>query len=288
MKSAEKGVLNKSDTFFSTPSPTAKKLYYYPTSAGHFYCTKGYHLTRKNYNSLLISHIIDGTFTFVVDGKEYTANSGETVILDCFDEHEYYTEKSFESIWIHFSGLNCRELYSEITKTEGNIIRSFNSKQIKKMIFKIFNDMSSEDKPSEVVISLDIYKILSELLSPMHFSVKNNESYKENIIYKGNILKVKKYIFDHISEPLTVQDLAAQIPMSPSHFSRVFKSQTGFSPYDFVLVTRLNKAKDMLQKTDIAILQIAYDTGFNSVSNFIYFFSANTGMSPSKFRQMKF
>ena len=282
MKTVEKGVLKKSELYFSSPSPTAKNLYYYPICAGHFYCADGYHVKRENYNSLLILHILDGYFTFVLSGKEYTAKKGETVILDCFEAHEYYTNSSVESIWVHIGGLNCRELYNEITKNEGNIIKSSDAKHIERIAFKIFNDMANTDKPSEVNISLDIYKILSELLSPLHVSIKNNESYEENIN------KIKKYICDHINEPLTVQSLSAQIPMSPSHFSRVFKNQTGFSPYEFVLVTRLNKAKDMLQKTEDTILQIAYETGFNSASNFIYFFTTNTGISPGKFRQLKF
>lgn len=84
MKSTELGVLKKSEVYFSSPSQTAKKLYYYPVSAGHFFCVKGYHLIRNNYNSLLITHIIDGTFTFVKDGKHTTARAGDTVILDCY------------------------------------------------------------------------------------------------------------------------------------------------------------------------------------------------------------
>lgn len=76
--------------------------------------------------------------------------------------------------------------------------------------------------------------------------------------------------------------------MSSSHFSRVFKQQTGFSPYDYVLLSRLNRAKYLLLETDMPISAIAYDIGFNSESNFIYFFTENEGISPGKFRKLKF
>ena len=76
--------------------------------------------------------------------------------------------------------------------------------------------------------------------------------------------------------------------MSPSHFSRVFKQQTGFSPYDYVLIVRLNRAKELLQRTSMTVSEIAYETGFNSESNFIYFFTTNVGISPGKFRRLKF
>ena len=74
--------------------------------------------------------------------------------------------------------------------------------------------------------------------------------------------------------------------MSPSHFSNIFKKQTGLSPYDYVLITRLNHAKNYLQKSDMNISEIAEKVGFNSESNFIYFFTKNTGISPSKFRKI--
>ena len=54
--------------------------------------------------SLLVTHIIDGSFTFVVKGRHITARQGDTVLLDCFHPHEYYTNDSFESIWVHFNG----------------------------------------------------------------------------------------------------------------------------------------------------------------------------------------
>lgn len=81
MKPNEPGVLGKSEVYFSSPSQTAKKLYYYPISAGHFFCVKGYHLTRETYNSLLVTYIIDGSFTYVKDGKHITAREGDVEVL---------------------------------------------------------------------------------------------------------------------------------------------------------------------------------------------------------------
>lgn len=282
MKSTETGVLKKSDLYFSSPSPTAKDLYFYPISAGHFFCVKNYHLIRKDYKSLLITHIISGSFTFVQNGKHTTAHAGDTVILDCFKPHEYYTDDSFESVWIHFSGQNCKKFYEEIVRNEGNLIKCSDPDHVKKLLFRIFNGIASEDKPSEISLSLDIYKTLSELLNPVHISTKNNASYEDSI------QDAKRYILEHLNEKLSVSDIADRIHMSPSHFTRVFKQQAGFSPYDFVLVSRLNRAKDYLQKTDMSISQIAYEIGFNSESNFIYFFTKNTGQSPNKFRKLKF
>lgn len=282
MKCTERGVLKKSEVYFSSPSQTAKKLYYYPIAAGHFYCVKGYHLIRKNYNSLLITHIINGTFTFVEDGKPITARAGDTVILDCYKPHEYYTNDSFESIWIHISGANSFDLFEEIEKGNSNLVKCRDIHHVKKLIFRIYDSIRGVNPPSELNMSLDIYKLFAELLNPQSIKSKGEKNYEDNI------QEIQNYIAENLNEKLTVQNLADRTLMSISHFSRVFKQQTGFSPYEYVLLTRLNKAKYLLKKTEMSVAEVAYETGFNSESNFICFFTENEGVSPGKFRRLKF
>ncbi|MGN1201826.1 MAG: helix-turn-helix domain-containing protein [Eubacterium sp.] len=282
MKSNETGVLKKSEVYFSSPSQTAKKLYYYPISAGHFFCNKNYHLVRDNYNSLLITHILEGTFTYIKDGKHTTARRGDTVILDCYKPHEYYTNDTMESIWIHLAGANSFELFEEIEKTDGNLIKCKDIQHVKKLLFRIFNGIKSDNPPSELSLSLDIYKLFAELLNPQSTKSKGENSYEDSI------QEVKEYISENLNDSLTVGKLAEIVNMSSSHFSRVFKQQTGFSPYDYVLISRLNRAKYLLQVTDMTVASIAYEIGFNSESNFIYFFTENEGISPGKFRKLKF
>ncbi len=282
MKCNETGVLRKSEVYFSSPSQTAKKIYFYPVSAGHFFCVEGYHLVRKNYNSLLITHILDGSFTYIKDGKHITAHKGDTVILDCYKPHEYYTNDSFESIWIHIAGANSYEFFEEIEKAYGNLIKCKDIQHVEKLLFRIFNGIKSDNPPSELNLSLDIYKIFMELLNPQSAKSKGENSYEDCVQI------VKEYISENLNENLTVGKLAEIVNMSSSHFSRIFKRQTGFSPYDYILISRLNRAKYLLQVTDMTVASIAYETGFNSESNFIYFFTDNEGISPGKFRKLKF
>ncbi len=150
------------------------------------------------------------------------------------------------------------------------------------LLFRIHNAVRNDAPPSELSISLDIYKLFAELLAPKSIHNKSQNKYAENM------QKARQFILEHIHEKITVQQLAAAVHMSASHFSRVFKQQTGFSPYDYVLIVRLNKAKELLQKTEMTVASIAYETGFNSESNFISFFTESEGISPGKFRKLAF
>ena len=282
MKCNETGVLAKSEVYFSSPSQTAKKIYFYPISAGHFFCNSNYHLIRDNYDSLLITHILSGSFTYVKDGKHITARKGDTVILDCYKPHEYYTDDSFESIWIHISGANSTDIFNEIESAEGNLIKCKDIQHLRKLLFRVFDSMKGETPTTELNYSLDIYKIFNELLNPQSAKTKGEISYEDSVH------KVKEYTAENLNENLTIKDLAKSVNMSSSHFSRVFKQQTGFSPYDYILISRLNRAKYLLQTTNMTIASVAYEVGFNSESNFIYYFTENEGISPGKFRKLKF
>lgn len=282
MKCNETGVLAKSEVYFSSPSQAAKKIYFYPISAGHFFCNSNYHLIRDNYDSLLITHILSGSFTYVKDGKHITARKGDTVILDCYKPHEYYTNDSFESVWIHISGANSTDIFNEIESTEGNLIKCKDIQHLRKLLFRVFDSMKGETPTTELNYSLDIYKIFTELLNPQSAKTKGEISYEDSVH------KVKEYIAENLNEKLTIKDLAESVNMSSSHFSRVFKQQTGFSPYDYILISRINRAKYLLQTTNMTIASVAYEVGFNSESNFIYYFTENEGISPGKFRKLKF
>lgn len=282
MKCSEKGVLNKSDVYFFSPSPRARTHLFYPLSMGHFFCVDGYHLVRERYDSFLITYIIDGTFNVYINGEKTAAPAGSTVILNCYEPHEYDTDTSFESIWLHFDGPGALEMYEYITSNSGNIINCANPKAVKKTLKSLFQNMAGKRTMPESAMSSEIYSLLCELLNITDTQIR------KNVANEKSVAEAQKFISENLGEHLTVASIANQVHMSVSHFSRVFKQQTGYSPYDYVLVTRLNVAKNCLRETNMSISEIAYRTGFNSESNFIFFFTSNTGISPGKFRKLNF
>lgn len=273
-------LFENSEIHFFSPSLRAKRLCYTPTCVGHFYCNNNYHLKRENYDSILIAYVIKGSFTFQnYKGDFETASENEMVILDCYEPHEYFTKSRLEFKWIHIDGINCREFCREIVDTKGHIIKLGKYSHTKDLIYKIFDGVKN-NTVTEQELSLTIYQLFMELLSTT--KIGDNSPHKENII------KAKEFIADNLSNNITVEDLAKIANMSVTNFSRVFRQHTGFSPYDYVLSSRINKAKEYLLKTDISIAQCAYETGFNSEANFIFCFTNSEGISPGKFRKLKF
>ena len=76
------------------------------------------------------------------------------MILDCYKDHEYYTNDSFESIWVHFSGSNCLNIYHEIERVVGNTVCCRNPQLIDEVLFNIFDGIRGEKTVTEYAMSM--------------------------------------------------------------------------------------------------------------------------------------
>ena len=97
---------------------------------------------------------------------------------------------------------------------------------------------------------------------------------------------IKDYIHAHYAEPITLDDIANLISMSPSSCSRFFRSNAGKTVTDYILDVRLGNASRALVDTNDSVSVICYRCGFNNLSNFNRVFKAKKGMTPSEFRRV--
>jgi transcriptional regulator GlxA family with amidase domain len=96
--------------------------------------------------------------------------------------------------------------------------------------------------------------------------------------------RVLDHIASHVTDDLTVAELAELVGMSPHHFAALFKRSTGVSPHQFVLLHRIERARELLCDSRCSILDAALDAGFNNASHFARTFRRFVGFSPSTFR----
>ncbi|HYG57318.1 MAG TPA: AraC family transcriptional regulator [Symbiobacteriaceae bacterium] len=92
------------------------------------------------------------------------------------------------------------------------------------------------------------------------------------------------FIHQHLYDPLSLSRLAAYAGYSPYHFTRMFKDRTGLPPLYFVSALRLQKAKDLLLRTDMSVREIGLEIGQQSLGTFTTRFTERVGMTPSDFR----
>lgn len=95
-----------------------------------------------------------------------------------------------------------------------------------------------------------------------------------------------KYITDNYSEDFTLTALAERFAMSPSHFSKTFKSSTGFGVSEYITAVRLANAEKMLLEKKISVTEVASRCGYNDSNYFASVFKNKNGITPHKFAAM--
>lgn len=94
-----------------------------------------------------------------------------------------------------------------------------------------------------------------------------------------------KYINDNITEKIKITDLAKQTRWESQHYNRLFTQYVGITPYKYIVEKKIEKAKTLLIETTIPILQVSFEIGFKSHSNFCSIFKKATGKTPENYRK---
>ena len=136
------------------------------------------------------------------------------------------------------------------------------------------SSLCDEDIPTE---------LLTTLLTPLALMLEKlleNEVLENGNEYNRILLYLNEY---YTSADL--EDICCHFHRSPSHISHLFKKQTGMTLRAYCNKLKLEKAKSLLETTDMPITQIALDVGFNDVSYFINLFRQKNGVSPLVYRK---
>jgi AraC-like DNA-binding protein len=103
----------------------------------------------------------------------------------------------------------------------------------------------------------------------------------------AKIWKARCYIREHSEEELSLTAVARFVKISPNHLSEKFKEVTGVKFVDYIARLRFTKACLLLQNPHLRISEIAFEVGFQSLSQFNRVFKKFSGQSPTKFRAKK-
>lgn len=107
----------------------------------------------------------------------------------------------------------------------------------------------------------------------------------EGGLSKQKLSLVIEYINDRLDRDLRIADIAANIDLSSSHLTRLFKQSMGITPYQYVIICRVDRAKLLLKRTKLSIAEVATMVGFHDQSHLTYHFKRILGTTPKRFLQ---
>jgi AraC family transcriptional regulator len=96
--------------------------------------------------------------------------------------------------------------------------------------------------------------------------------------------RLRDYVESSLADDLDVSVMADVMGFSPAHFARAFAATVGMTPFRYVMMRRLARARELLARTDRSALDIALDVGFKSPSHFTARFRREFGVTPRAIR----
>lgn len=258
-----------------TPSVNAQKLFLYPQLSAFAICDCGYFRSRSSYPQYLLLLIVQGSIFLTVPNHSYIVTPGNVLLIDMQHPHIYGTHSGThpELYWMHFNGTPMRQLYPYITSDSNTHVFPADSNFIFQFSNLIKDLASCQGQPPEMVVSAEIYQLLSQLKTPAR---------------QHTVLSIDpaiNYIRRHYFEAITLTMLSSMVHMSIPHFSARFKQETGISPYAYVIDVRLAAANYMLISSSQSVEAIASEVGFKSTSSFIKSFARKYKKTPGQLRR---
>jgi AraC family transcriptional regulator len=102
---------------------------------------------------------------------------------------------------------------------------------------------------------------------------------------KSRLKQVIEYIRANIDRDLSLEKLAELVQMSTFYFARLFKQSTGYTPHQYIIRCRIDRAEYLLKQGNLSIVEICQQVGFQSQSHFTQLFRKYKGITPKKYRE---
>ena len=97
--------------------------------------------------------------------------------------------------------------------------------------------------------------------------------------------KIQRFVRENLARSLHLDELASQVRLSQSHFSRAFKITTGIAPHQWILLARCQRAKELMLERDRSLVNVALEVGFSDQSHFTRAFGRLAGIQPAAWRR---
>lgn len=252
-------------------------------STGYFPNARG-HLTERASEGVdfyLLIYCVDGRGWFETNGTRWPLAAGDLAVALPKIAHGYgaAADEPWTIQWTHFNGRDAAGLLQLAGITTAGTVISLDQPL---SLFSLFNDMLSTLQAGYSVHHLLVAAAcLRHLLSRLAFI----NTYTPPLTKQGfNIQQMIELMLNNLDKRYTLDELAGLANMTRVSFSRLFRQKTGYSPVDYLLRLKIQKASELLETTELPINKIAETLGYHDPYYFSRLFKQFTNFAPTQYR----
>ena len=248
-----------------------------------------------------IVYIINGTGVHLVNGIAYNVNKGDFLFINYGQTHEFTAGKDgmcFYNILIRpefFSNdlLNSENAFELLSLSAFEELASFINrdcpyvslsgdmrKKTETLLTMLEEEYLGNSRGRETMINSLMIVLMMCIFRSMSPEISRNNKALGDVA--GDILQ---YIETHCHEKLSLSDLAQRCFYTPSYFSRLFKETYSMTITEFIVKTRIEKSKELLNNTDLTVEDICFSVGYTDKTKFYRHFRECVGKTPAEYRK---
>ena len=247
-----------------TPSPIARRTFFYLQECGHLKAGIGRQNGRQNLQSFLFAVVLNGKGTLDYDKQHRELEQGDCFFIDCRIPHIYQSdpESPWELVWVYFNGCTSEEYYKLFRAQLPSVFHPLSTMKFVSLIQEMMRVNSESYSDTEVLTSELIVSLLTMLLTV------NSISEESDTVLQTKLKTVLSYIDANFTAELRLDELASRFDISKYYLTREFKQAYGETIFQHIIGLRINYAKRLLRFTDKSVEEIASLCGFNDQSYF--------------------
>jgi AraC-like DNA-binding protein len=250
---------------------------------GHQKCSPEWHQLQRAIQQHSIWLIIKGKGIFTINGKHYPAEPGKFFCFspDMVVERRTDPEQPLEYYFLRFHYTETYEekeqwIYRDSAEAAFPMEGMYTVHNTPQLIY-LFEQLDLLWKRRGHMTAMRRKILLLEFFMTV---IQDFRAQKETGDTTAAIELTQDYMIGHYQEPLTLEGLAQMAGLSMSHYSRLFKKYSGYSPIEYLTHLRVDRAKELLVLYDYRLKSIAGSVGYTDEFYFSRIFKKITGVSP--------
>ena len=246
----------------------------YLTDVGFFPKAKEHYREREEgADQYILIYCTEGKGIIEVEDQIYRLEKSDAFCIPRNVRHKYYADEKepWSILWVHFNYFPLEErkiVHINSRHSDNRMMVLFN------LLFRVL------ERNYTIGNFIYISQVLSLILSEIYFREKVDES----SVQDRHVTMVIRYMYQHLRENLTLEEISEEVQLSKSYLNAVFKAQTGKSPVEFFIHLKMQEACKLLKSTDYYIYEVSSELGYTDQYYFSRIFKKVVGVSPKDYK----